>query len=181
MDRHTELDWSKRTILLDWMLQVHSMYRCYPETWFLFVNVFDRVLSMRTTISVTKLQLLGISCFFISTKFEESVAPSINDIVSLAGDQYTVAELLKAEQHVLKILNWDMSYCGPMNWLRRASKADDLDPAARTVAKYLLEVGSLQWDLVGVPASKQAAACLYLARLSLQKEDWVRSSMPHKS
>ncbi|KAF9018143.1 A/B/D/E cyclin [Hymenopellis radicata] len=173
MDRHTDLDWSKRTILLDWMLQVHSMYRCLPETWFLFVNVFDRVLSMRTTISVSKLQLLGISCFFISTKFEESVAPSINDIVNLAGEQYTIAELLKAEQHVLKILNWDLSYCGPMSWLRRASKADDLDATARTIAKYLLEVASLEWKLVSVPASKQAAACLYLARLSLQKEDWT--------
>ncbi|KAK0204005.1 g2/mitotic-specific cyclin cdc13 [Desarmillaria ectypa] len=173
MDQQEELDWSKRAILHDWMLQVHTMYRCVPETFFLYVNIFDRFLSLRPMVSISRLQLVGISCFFVAAKFEESIAPSVEDIVRLAGEQYTVSELLKAEQYVLKTLNWDLSYTGPMTWLRRGSKADDLEVTARTIAKYLLEVGCIEWRLVAIPASLVAAASLWLARLALGREEWT--------
>ncbi|KAK0480914.1 nime/cyclinb [Armillaria novae-zelandiae] len=165
MDQQEELDWNKRAILHDWMLQVHTMYRCVPETFFLYVNIFDRFLSLRPMVSISRLQLVGISCFFVAAKFEESIAPSVEDIVRLAGGQYTVSEMLKAEQYVLKTLNWDLSYTGPMSWLRRGSKADDLE--------YLLEVGCIEWRLVATPASLVAAASLWLARLALGREDWT--------
>lgn len=173
MDQQEELDWNKRAILHDWMLQVHTMYRCVPETFFLYVNIFDRFLSLRPMVSISRLQLVGISCFFVAAKFEESIAPSVEDIVRLAGEQYTVSEMLKAEQYVLKTLNWDLSYTGPMSWLRRGSKADDLEVTARTIAKYLLEVGCIEWRLVATPASLVAAASLWLARLALGREEWT--------
>ncbi|KAG7446809.1 A/B/D/E cyclin [Guyanagaster necrorhizus] len=173
MSQQEELDWNKRAILHDWMLQVHTMYRCVPETFFLYVNIFDRFLSLRPMVSISRLQLVGISCFFVAAKFEESIAPSVEDIVRLAGDQYTVSEMLKAEQYVLKTLNWDLSYAGPMTWLRRGSKADDLEITARTIAKYLLEVGCIEWRLVATPASLLAAAALWLARLALGREEWT--------
>ncbi|KAK0496222.1 g2/mitotic-specific cyclin cdc13 [Armillaria luteobubalina] len=173
MEQQEELDWNKRAILHDWMLQVHTMYRCVPETFFLYVNIFDRFLSLRPMVSISRLQLVGISCFFVAAKFEESIAPSVEDIVRLAGEQYTVTEMLKAEQYVLKTLNWDLSYTGPMSWLRRGSKADDLEVTARTIAKYLLEVGCIEWRLVATPASLVAAASLWLARLALGREEWT--------
>ncbi|KAK0438320.1 g2/mitotic-specific cyclin cdc13 [Desarmillaria tabescens] len=164
MDQQEELDWNKRAILHDWMLQVHTMYRCVPETFFLYVNIFDRFLSLRPMVSISRLQLVGISCFFVAAKFEESIAPSVEDIVRLAGEQYTVSEMLKAEQYVLKTLNWDLSYTGPMTWLRRGSKADDLEVTARTIANGVL---------VATPASLVAAASLWLARLALGREEWT--------
>jgi hypothetical protein len=176
MDLHPELDWDKRGILIDWVLQVHSRFRLLSESLFLFTNILDRFLSRRP-ISLSKLQLVGITCFFIAAKFEETMAPAVSEIAFLADGQYTVREILKAERYVLKIIDWDLRYPGPMGWLRRGSKADDCEEKARTVAKYLLEVGIVERRLVGTLPSLLAAAALWLARLVLGREVWVSDQM----
>ena len=160
-------------VLLDWMLQVHSIHCCLPETWFLSVNLVDRLLSTCPNVSLPKLQLLGLTCFFIATKFEESILPRAKDLVQLAEGQYKVSELAKAEKHALNLLEWNLKFAGPMPFLRRGSKADDLDHYVRMIAKYLLEVASFDWRLVGVPTSMHAAAALYLGRMAMGKEEWV--------
>lgn len=172
MQNHPELDWEKRGILVDWILQVHARFQLLQETLFLFTNILDRFLSSRS-ISLSKLQLVGITCFFIAAKYEETYAPSVAEIAYLADGQYTVEEVLKAERYILKTINWDLRYPGPMGWLRRGSKADDCETKARTVAKYLLEIGCLEWRLVGTLPSLMAAAALWLARLVLGREEWV--------
>lgn len=173
MDRHVELGWTERGILLDWIIQLHWRYQFLPESLFLFTNILDRFLSLRPQISVSKLQLVGLACFFIATKYEETLTPAVAEIARLSEDQYTVADILKAERYILNTLGYDLSYPGPMNWLRRGSKADDFEPQARTVAKYLLEVGCFEPKLVATPASLMAAAALWIARLTLGREDWV--------
>ncbi|KAG5651640.1 hypothetical protein H0H81_007983 [Sphagnurus paluster] len=172
MDTHPELDWEKRGILVDWVLQVHARFNLLQETLFLFTNILDRFLSSRP-ISLSKLQLVGITAFFIAAKYEETYAPSVSEIAYLADGQYAVEEILKAERYILKTLDWDLRYPGPMGWLRRGSKADECDTKARTVGKYLIEIGCLEWRLVGTVPSLLAAAALWLARLVLGREVWT--------
>ncbi|KAG6820919.1 hypothetical protein H0H93_009693 [Arthromyces matolae] len=172
MANHPELDWEKRGILVDWVIQVHARFNLLQETFFLFTNILDRFLSQRP-ISLSKFQLVGITAFFIAAKFEETYAPSVAEIAHLADDLYTTEEILKAERYMLKTLNYDLRYPGPMNWLRRGSKADDCDTQARTVGKYLVEIGCLEWRLVGTVPSLLAGAALWLARLVLGREIWT--------
>lgn len=172
MDSQPELDWCKRGILIDWMLQVHSRFMFVNESFFLFTNVLDRFLAART-ISVAKLQLVGLACFLIACKFEETLAPAVTEIAYLAENQYTPDEILLAERYILKTINWDLSHPGPMGWLRRGSKADDCEIKARTIAKYLMEIGCVEGRLVGTPPSLLAAASLWFARLVLGREEWV--------
>ncbi|KAG6853408.1 hypothetical protein C0991_004639 [Blastosporella zonata] len=172
MASHSELDWEKRGILVDWVLQVHARFNLLQETLFLFTNILDRFLTTRS-IALCKLQLVGITAFFIAAKYEETYAPSVAEIAYLADGQYTVEEILKAEGYILKTIDWDLRYPGPMGWLRRGSKADDCDTQARTVGKYLIEIGCLEWRLVGTLPSLLAAAALWLARLVLGREIWT--------
>ncbi|KAG6857038.1 hypothetical protein H0H87_010392 [Tephrocybe sp. NHM501043] len=172
MASHPELDWEKRGILVDWVLQVHARFNLLQETLFLFTNILDRFLSARP-ISLSKLQLVGITAFFIAAKYEETYAPSVAEIAYLADGQYTVEEILKAERYILKTLDYDLKYPGPMGWLRRGSKADNCDIQARTVGKYLIEIGCLEWRLVGTVPSLLAAAAMWLARLVLGREVWT--------
>ncbi|KAJ3887704.1 cyclin-like protein [Lentinula edodes] len=173
MDYHSELDWEKRFILIEWILSIHSRYNFLAESFFLFVNVMDRFLSLRPTVALSKLQLVGVSCFCAAVKFEEGVAPSTEELVLLTGEIYSADEICKAERYVLKTIDWDLSFPGPMSWLRRGSKADDLDPVARTFAKYLLELACFAPELVATPSSLVAATSLWLARLTLGREEWV--------
>ncbi|TFK41653.1 cyclin-like protein [Crucibulum laeve] len=174
-----ELTWEHRGVLVDWILQVHAKFGLLAESLFLCINILDRFLSARP-ISLTKLQLVGLTCFFIATKFEETYAPAVAEIAFLSDDQYTVEDILKAERYVLRTIEWDLRAPGPMGWLRRGSKADDCEVQARTVAKYLLEIGLVEWKLIGTLPSLIAATGLWLARLALGREEWT-ANLAHYS
>jgi len=175
MNDQPEITWEHRGVLVDWLLQVHAKFDLLQESLFLTVNVLDRFLGMRT-ISLSKLQLVGLACFFIATKFEETYAPSVKEIAYLADDQYTVEEILKSERYILRTIEWDLRAPGPMGWLRRGSKADDCEVHARSIAKYLIEISLVERKLIGTVPSLVSAAALWLARLTLGREDWVSHS-----
>ncbi|KAF9480929.1 hypothetical protein BDN70DRAFT_905515 [Pholiota conissans] len=172
MESQKELAWKMRGILTDWLIQVHVRFRLLPETLFLCVNIIDRFLSARV-VSLAKLQLVGVTCLFIAAKFEEVVAPSVSHFLLCADSSYTESEILQAERYVLKTLDWNLSYPNPVHYLRRISKADDYNVKVRTLAKYLLEIGVLEWRLIAAPPSLMAAASIWLARLALGMEQWT--------
>ncbi|KAF5364741.1 hypothetical protein D9758_009330 [Tetrapyrgos nigripes] len=176
---HTELDWEKRQILVDWILQLVNRYAFLPETFFLSVNLIDRFLSLRQSISLERIQLMGISCFSIASKFEEGVSPSLSELAHLTGGTFSAENISRAERYVLKTIKYEVSGHGggggggPMSWLRRGSKADDLDVGARTIGKYLLEAACFEGELVGTKPSLVAAASLWLGRIVLGREEWT--------
>ncbi|KAG6816430.1 hypothetical protein H0H87_006092 [Tephrocybe sp. NHM501043] len=172
MESQKELAWKMRGILTDWLIQVHVRFRLLPETLFLCVNIIDRFLSARV-VSLAKLQLVGVTCMFIAAKFEEIVAPSVNHFLMCADASYTESEILQAERYVLKTLDWNLSYPNPVHYLRRVSKADEYNVKVRTLGKYLLEIGCLEWRLIAAPPSLMAAASIWLARLALGMEVWT--------
>lgn len=180
MASQKELAWSMRGILLDWLVQVHARFRLLPETLFLCVNIIDRFLSARV-VSLAKLQLVGITCLFISSKVEEIVAPSVSHFLHCADSSYTESEILLAERYVLKTIDWNLSYPNPMHFLRRISKADDYDVKSRTMGKYLLEVGTLEWRLLATPPSLVAAAATWLGRLILGNDKWTPNHAHYSS
>ncbi|CAD6651935.1 HLJ1_G0025290.mRNA.1.CDS.1 [Saccharomyces cerevisiae] len=61
---------SMRTILVDWLVEVHEKFQCYPETLFLSINLMDRFLA-KNKVTMNKLQLLAVTSLFIAAKFEE--------------------------------------------------------------------------------------------------------------
>lgn len=174
MDNQKELAWKMRGILMDWLIQVHSRFKLLPETLFLCVNLVDRFLSARV-VSLAKLQLVGVTCMFIGAKLEETIAPSVTNFIYCADSSYSEAEILQAEKYILKTIDWNLSYPCPLNFLRRISKADEYNVQTRTIGKYLIEVGCLEWRLLAAPPSLLAAASMWLARLILDCPDWVRS------
>ena len=173
LGRQPHINWEHRGLLINWLMETHLRFRFLHETLFLCVNILDRMLSLRV-ISIQKLQLVGIACLLIASKYEETCSPSVSEMVLLCEGAYKVDEIIRAEQYILKAIKWDLSFPGPMGWLRRGSKADEFEERARTIAKYFLEVGCLEKHLIGTPPSLMAAASLWLARLIVGREDWVR-------
>lgn len=172
MSMQRDLDWERRGQLVDWLIETHAKFRLLPETLFLALNVVDRFLSLRT-ISLGKLQLVGVTALFIAAKYEEVLCPSIQNFLYLADGAYTDEEILRAERYMLKVLNFDLSYASPMNFLRRISKADNYDIQTRTVAKYFMEVSLVDHRLLDHPPSLVAAASVWLAREVLERGEWT--------
>ena len=175
MDLQSEIQWSMRSVLMDWLIQVHHRFALLPETLFLCVNYIDRFLSCKI-VSLGKLQLVGATAIFVAAKYEEINCPSVQEIVYMVDGGYSVDEILKAERFMLTMLQFELGWPGPMSFLRRISKADDYDLETRTLAKYFLEVTIMDERFVGSPPSYVAAGAHCFARLMLKKGDWVRFS-----
>lgn len=161
-----------RSVLMDWVIQVHGRFNLLPETLFLAVNFIDRFLSVKV-VSLGKLQLVGATALFLAAKYEEINCPSVQEIVYMVESSYSVDEILKAERYMLSMLNFDLGFPGPMSFLRRISKADDYDLETRTLAKYFLEVTIMDERFVACPPSFLAAGSHCLSRLILEKGKWV--------
>ncbi|KAI3325042.1 hypothetical protein HD806DRAFT_463937 [Xylariaceae sp. AK1471] len=174
MDIQTEIQWSMRSVLMDWVVQVHTRFGLLPETLFLTVNYIDRFLSYKV-VSLGKLQLVGATAIFIAAKYEEINCPSVQEIVYMVDGGYTAEEILKAERFMLSMLDFELGWPGPMSFLRRISKADDYDLEARTLAKYFLEVVIMDERFVASPPSYIAAGAHCLSRLILRKGEWTPS------
>ncbi|RYP48955.1 hypothetical protein DL768_005227 [Monosporascus sp. mg162] len=172
MDIQTEIRWSMRSILMDWVIQVHTRFGLLPETLFLTVNYIDRFLSYKV-VSLGKLQLVGATAIFVAAKYEEINCPSVQEIVYMVDGGYSIDEILKAERFMLSMLNFELGWPGPMSFLRRISKADDYDLESRTLSKYFLEVTLMDERFVSSPPSYIAAGAHCLSRLILEKGDWT--------
>ncbi|KAK4219467.1 cyclin-like protein [Rhypophila decipiens] len=172
MDIQTEIQWSMRSVLMDWVVQVHTRFHLLPETLFLTVNYIDRFLSVKV-VSLAKLQLVGATAVLIAAKVEEVTCPSVQEIVYMVDKGFTCDEILKAERFMLSMLQFEMNWPGPMSFLRRISKGDEYDLETRTLAKYFLEVTIMDERFVGSPASYLAAGAHCLSRMILNKGDWT--------
>ena len=177
MDHQDHLEWHLRGVLVDWLIEVHTRFHLLPETIFLAINIIDRFLSARV-VGLEKLQLVGITAMFIASKYEEVLSPHVSNFKHVADDGFEEEEILKAERFVLQALNYDLSYPNPMNFLRRISKADNYDIQTRTLGKYLLEISLLDHRLMEYRPSHIAAASMYLARLILERGEWVGAFNP---
>lgn len=176
MINQKELDWPMRSILIDWLTELHWKLKLLPETLFLSVNIIDRFLSCRA-VAVQKLQLVGLAATLLASKYEEVIAPSINNLIFLSDNSYDAKSLLEAERYVLQILGFSLGFPSPMSYLRRISKADNYDIRTRTLGKYLMEVALLDANFVACPPSLLAAVAIYAARLMLKCGPWVRRSL----
>ncbi|KAI5959817.1 CLB4 [Candida pseudojiufengensis] len=167
-----ELKWDMRSVLNDWIVQIHNKFNLLPETLFLSINIIDRFLSKRK-VSMTKLQLVGAVALLIAAKYEEINIPTIKEVIHMTDNCFTVDEFTKAECYMIDSLEFDLGWPGPMSFLRRISKADEYDYETRTLAKYFLEITIMDSRFVSSPTSWLAAGAHYLSRFLLNKGEWT--------
>lgn len=172
MANQDELRWEMRSVLIDWVVQVHQRFNLLPETLFLTVNYIDRFLSRRR-VSLLRFQLVGAVALFIAAKYEEINCPTVQEVAYMADNAYSIEDFLKAERFMIDVLEFDMGWPGPMSFLRRTSKADDYDYETRTLAKYFLEITIMDHRFVASQPSWLAAGAHYLLRKMLNKGSWT--------
>lgn len=160
-----------RDILVNWLVKIHNKFGLLPETLYLAINIMDRFLC-KELVQLDKLQLVGTSCLFIASKYEEVYSPSIKHFASETDGACTEEEIKEGEKFILKTLSFNLNYPNPMNFLRRISKADDYDIQSRTLAKFLLEISLVDFRFIGILPSLCAAAAMFLSRKMLGKGKW---------
>ncbi|KNE54715.1 hypothetical protein AMAG_00674 [Allomyces macrogynus ATCC 38327] len=169
--QHPELRWSMRVILVDWLIEVHQKFKFTPETLFLAVNIMDRFLSRRV-VSLGKFQLVGLAALFLAAKTEEVSCPPVTQFTYMADNAFKDDDMLRAEQYILRVLDFDIWAPGPYTFMRRISKVDDYNPQHRNMAKFLAEITLLDHRFLRFPSSLVGAACMWLARKLHDQDGW---------
>ncbi|TKS70478.1 G2/mitotic-specific cyclin-B2 [Collichthys lucidus] len=160
-----------RALLIDWLVQVHSRFQLLQETLYLTVAVLDRFLQVQP-VSRRKLQLVGVTAMLVACKYEEMYAPEVGDFAYITDNAFTKSQILEMEQVVLRTLNFELGRPLPLHFLRRASKVASSDVERHTLAKYLMELTLLDYDMVHYRPSEVAAASLCLSQLLLDELPW---------
>lgn len=160
-----------RALLVDWLVQVHSRFQLLQETLYLTVAILDRFLQVQP-VSRRKLQLVGVTSMLVACKYEEMYAPEVGDFAYITDNAFTKSQILEMEQVVLKTLNFQLGRPLPLHFLRRASKVANSDAERHTLAKYLMELTLLDYDMVHYRPSEIAAASLCLSQLLLDRLPW---------
>lgn len=75
-----------RSVLLDWINEVHNQFSLELETYHLAVSMIDRYLQAKTSTPRRYLQLVGVTCLFTASKYEELMPPEISDFVYVTGE-----------------------------------------------------------------------------------------------
>ena len=171
MKFQTDLRWSYRSVLINWIVEVHEHFQLLPETLYLTINIMDRFLSKKI-VTLNRFQLVGATALFIAAKYEEVNCPTLKDMLYILDNQFTMDEIVVAERYMIDTLNFELGWPGPMSFLRRLSKADDYDYDIRTLAKYFLESTIVDPRLLAAPPSWLAAGAYFLSKIILDDEDW---------
>ena len=172
-----------RSLLIDWMVSVHQQFELCQETLFLSINLLDRYLQLKVMDTPrSKLQLVGVVALLLACKVEEIYLPSIEDFVYSTNNAYTDFEVKDMELQMMSVLDFDLNAPISLSFLRRYSKAGDVDVLEHTLAKYILELSLLDFGQSALPPSLAAAAALKLSLALLEPQSgplWNKSLQYH--
>ncbi|KAF8400732.1 hypothetical protein HHK36_014032 [Tetracentron sinense] len=164
---------SMRGILVDWLVEVSEEYNLVPDTLHLTVYLIDRFLS-QNYIERQRLQLLGITCMLIASKYEEICAPRVEEFCFITDNTYAKGEVLKMEIEVLNYLGFQLSAPTTKTFLRRFLRAAQASYKVSSLeleflANYLAELTLVEYGFLKFLPSLIAASAVFLARWTLDQ------------
>jgi cyclin A len=107
-----------RCILVDWLVEVAQEYRLTSDTLHLTVDLLNRFLSLKP-VAREELQLAGIACMWIASKFEEIYAPTARNFCYITDNTYDQAQLVDMEARVLERLEFRLALPTAKTFQRR--------------------------------------------------------------
>ncbi|OCK74663.1 hypothetical protein K432DRAFT_310291 [Lepidopterella palustris CBS 459.81] len=168
--KETELNWSMRSELIDWLVRVHYSRRLQPEILFRLVNYIDRFLSV-IPVRISLLQLIGLEALSVAAKFN-GVDISATQLQKLCENSYSIETILKVEIVFLRGLDYDLGWPGPLSFLQKIYERGPDFPRCRQLPQYLLEAILTDERFIAERPSLTAAAAYYLARQMLNLGIW---------
>ncbi|XP_030598495.1 G2/mitotic-specific cyclin-B1 [Archocentrus centrarchus] len=166
-----EVTGNMRAILIDWLVQVNLKFRLLQETMYMTVGIIDRFLQDHP-VPKKQLQLVGVTAMFLASKYEEMYPPEISDFAYVTDRAYTTAQIRDMEMTILRVLKFKLGRPLPLQFLRRASKIYEVTAEQHTLAKYLLELTMVDYEMVHFPPSLVASAALALTLKVLDAGEW---------
>ncbi|XP_075264157.1 uncharacterized protein LOC142356062 [Convolutriloba macropyga] len=166
-----DINATMRGVLVDWMMEVAQEHQMVPETMYLSVMYLDRVLSV-VPVPQRQLQLYGLTCVMLASKYEELFPAPIDEYVYLADNAYTKEELKRCERDVLQALKYQLTVPTTRPFLKRCLQAAQGNSKLEFLACYICELSLLDYGLLQFLPSQIAASSVILAQITLNQPVW---------
>jgi len=162
-----------RALVVNWLIGVQEQFELNHETLYLAVKIMDLYLfKTKSDVKRIDLQLIGGTAIFLASKFDERVAPLIDDLLYMCDDNYTSDQMLKMELILYNTVGFDLGVPLSYRFLRRFARVIKLDMPTLTLARYILETSLMFYDYICVKDDLMAAASLLLALRMKKIGDW---------
>lgn len=111
LDRH-QCSPTTREKMVDWMIEVFSVFECDEGCLELSIHILDLFLSKtQKKIYDKDIHLIGLTCMFISSKYEEIIPLQIGHIAKLIGhNSFKESEIREKEREILNTIDFDISF-----------------------------------------------------------------------
>ena len=174
LTRQKEINEKMRSILVDWLIDVHFKFGFTDETLFMTISIIDRYLSV-CQITRSNFQLLGITALMIACKHEEIDLPKINDFIYITDNAYVKSEVIKMEFDVLSKLNFGFLYPSPIKFFEYLSFHFNFEKKHHMMGKYLMESFLLDVKNTKYKPSIISCACTYIVMKFFKMKNYQES------
>lgn len=130
-----------RLILIDWLVDVHDSFELKEQTLYLALNYLSDY-SAQKEISKEEYQLVGITCLWIASKYEEIYPPRTKNYIQVTANTYTLDEMKKMEGKIIEALKFDLNRTTPLQLLE--AMGENCSEKGISLCKYLLESSLLE-------------------------------------
>jgi len=151
-----------RSILVEWLVEVHSKYVLRTETLFLSVALTDHYLARRP-VSRGELQLVGVAGLFVASKFEEIHPPQIHDFVYITDRACSKDQICQMECNLLNAVDFHVALPTVAHFLQQLVSVSECSDTRSKLAWYLTELALLDIQMLGFAPSLIAEAALLLS------------------
>ena len=177
MGDQPSLNTNMRSILIDWLVEVHMKFRLETSTLYLCVNIIDRYLE-REVVQRSRLQLVGVTSLLVACKIEEIFPPEVRDCVYICDNAYSRDEILDMEASILKTLQYRVATPTAYPFLLRFLHITKATKLQKIAANYYMERMLQEYTCLKHRPSLVAASCVVLALNNRSIRDYDGLSGP---
>lgn len=171
MNEQLDINAKMRSILVDWLVDVHIKFKLLPQTIFMTVNLIDRFLSHFQT-TRQQLQLVGITALMIICKYEEIYPPLLKDYVAVCDNAYTKEQILEMEGVIIQTLSFEVARTSCFAFLEQLQLRARLEPRAFVFARYILENALFDLNLLKYSNLLLVSGAIFLVNKIFKRGNW---------
>ncbi|XP_067278900.1 cyclin-F isoform X2 [Pseudorasbora parva] len=154
---------TKRYILVDWLVEVTTMKDFSSQVLHVTIGCVDRYLSLRS-VAKAQLQLLGIACMVICTRYISKEILTIREAVWLTDNTYQYEDLVRMMGEVISVLDGKIRTTTVLDYGEVLLSLLPAERRSSHLFKYICELSLLCSPLTVPGPARLASAILLLTR-----------------
>ena len=149
MENQIEINKIMRSILIDWIIEVHNRFHFKTKTLF-------------QTVYIINFQLLGIASLLIACKENEIYVPNPQQFIEVTDYAYQKKDLLKMENKIMHVTKFEILIPTAEEFYNIISKTYNFTEKQYELGNYFLDSSLVDYDLLKYQPSTIAVACAYI-------------------